>query len=1615
MKTMKTIAAALLAAFAVSTAAEAVTAEFLKSDVLSSSAAVTPGRWNGNFAKCKKYCEDNGVPFIACWSNGDACGHCIAFERAAMQSGFRSWMKTTGIVFWFGCPSNGYKLDQSTGSALNWARAYEGRLSYTSGGPQSGFPFIRIYWPKGKVDISTVGDTMRGGFATSAANSVAKMKSYINNALKVGKTGGWSAEPVVVVPKYLGGEFAASMAATETSKMELETGLTTKFDVTLTRTNAVAAASVATNYVSVAEATAAAASTASVASLSAASAPVALAAAAPIEVLWKSNETVRTISVPVSKAGTGDVTVSILDADKTTVKGILTIPRVPAQPATTSNPYWIGERTAETLKAGEWTMDLDAALARAKAQSGDAWTLVEFTGALWCPWCRGFEEYVFEKDAFKKFTEEKNISLVCLDNVRRFSAADSFSDSVNPKSVSAGPYGAAPTLLRADIGTAGNSTASGLSYITRHMVSSEDAEKKLQENHDLGYFGGKYATPDAYRTGYPTVILVNKAGNVAGRFRYQYDPNRDSEARYPFDLGENMARFEKLIEKASFDSERDRYATTTQAKLSVGGSADADLDVNISKKCYILKGVREGKVEFTIPAEFASEYAGTLKLYRLDPVTVVRKNADLAVVKTEESVMPTALETGALDEAAGVVRMVREFKADDAATYIVEVAGFTDASTALYAEKGLDANVTVTTTEVVEPSEESRSYTPAANSVAFTTVEGAIYVLEGAWGDLTEHFTLREDGRWTAKATGRAILPVTPGAKVTYQIWNTGKVGFAVGVATVAESVGRYEVAVARTGGASGVAKFKVDFEAALKSDGETRFSDEERGTIFAASGWDLADGYEFEWKDGESGTKTLAVEIVDNEYADGTVYLDFTGAVSGGDALADEDLAAFRLAIKDNDRLLPGKLSIVAVEPAFTKSMTVTAKENSTITFNVARTGGAGGEFNATLKASKGTLGATELSWPSRDADPRPVTLTLPRASEASKVTVTLAAADSATKLDSSAKKLTVVVVPENVPEFAAPTLAVDAYLNVKVADGAFKVAAKEGTYSDAARLTAKKASGSLPAGLTVKFDADAKALVVGGVPTKKGSGTAVYQISEGAVAGTTVSVTATVVDPATGAAATSSGGSAVAANAYLAASHAYNDVMVTDADKHLVGLLTLTVPKGGKPSAKYRSVYGTVSLAAKSWDSFDPSTGAAGATLVGTTAKTASYKLTLSAGADGAAEFALTDPVAEEKGATPLTVADAEEAWSKAKPATDYRGYYTVSLPGVGSYSAKNEKSATKAVGANAPLATGDGYLTLKMNTDAAVNAGKFAFAGMLPNGKAVSGSGVVAALDSDVARDGSGKYWGVVPFLSVSDADVFGGAIRLRPKAEYDPGDWSGMNVVDGVIAGCVEGGYCSYSNVRRVGYAYEEAKPYWRHVEAKSPSASYAVEFDAFGAYYDAKENLASLVLETFEADPAVLTFYSLGLGNVAASKYGAATAWDHSKTGVKFTTTVNAKTGAVTANVVALSTTANGNSLTLSYAAATGILSGKYKLPTENGGVTVTWKGVMLPGFGDGDCECGVGGEEAKDCPFISGAAWFDDNASYYYGTASKSKALTVRRSVPVSVSKTEAGDKYAGR
>ena len=339
---------------------------------------------------------------------------------------------------------------------------------------------------------------------------------------------------------------------------------------------------------------------------------------------WPADETSLVVSLPVP-AGlslTDGVTaaLSLRDADDTEVDASeLWLVENPEN--SPSNPYWIGERTADALDWGEWTMDLEVARAKVRAQGGSL--ILFFTGELWCPRCLGMETNFFEKAEFKSFAKANKLVFAILDNPRR-AAGDSAT------SPAAGPVGAPPTLLRPAVG---NNGRSGLAYLTRKMIVPDEAEAVLVRNHKLGYNDADgrnsvgtqdavagFRAPGGYRTGYPSLLLVRDDGSVAGRLTIQ---KWLENGAYLAPVEENLARFSELLLLAGeAGEEANNYAATTPLTAEAGEEIVTSLQVNDRTDVYKLTGVETGKIltcTVTEPAD--PPFAVTLKLLmRVDGV-----------------------------------------------------------------------------------------------------------------------------------------------------------------------------------------------------------------------------------------------------------------------------------------------------------------------------------------------------------------------------------------------------------------------------------------------------------------------------------------------------------------------------------------------------------------------------------------------------------------------------------------------------------------------------------------------------------------------------------------------------------------------------------------------------------------------------------------------------------------------------------------------------------------------------------------------------------------------------------------------------------------------------------
>ena len=98
-----------------------------------SSGAVVLGEWNSNFNACKAKADSEGIPMLLFWSN-PGCAKCNKLKNGCNgNSQFNQFRKSFGIIMAF---------SEGDGKVKAFAKNSSGH-----------FPYLRIYWPAGGVDV----------------------------------------------------------------------------------------------------------------------------------------------------------------------------------------------------------------------------------------------------------------------------------------------------------------------------------------------------------------------------------------------------------------------------------------------------------------------------------------------------------------------------------------------------------------------------------------------------------------------------------------------------------------------------------------------------------------------------------------------------------------------------------------------------------------------------------------------------------------------------------------------------------------------------------------------------------------------------------------------------------------------------------------------------------------------------------------------------------------------------------------------------------------------------------------------------------------------------------------------------------------------------------------------------------------------------------------------------------------------------------------------------------------------------------------------------------------------------------------------------------------------
>ena len=735
-------------------------------DIEHDTSGVRLGYWTSDFAAAKAKADSEHIPMVGFWGSA-GCGYCALMKSSGLLSDeFLAWVKTHKIIMCY------VEVPASQTSVMTTAK------EFIKGSNKSGlYPFMTFYWNKAdgsqvKVDFSgRKGSIPPYAKGTTGAQFVSGLNNYFG-----------SYKPQPPVESYTGGYLTLTNASAA-ARLEAIAGKTTFVNIPMERISK----AVSTNRLQIAGAT--------------------------VTVNWAANVTNQLYKYTIpSTAKAGDtISLKLLTADGKTVKSTGAIYVVSEPAVSLTNPKWLGE----SFTTGEWTMDLDAALNKAKNMD-QMYTLAYASGVLWCPYCASLETKVLSNAKFTQWAKDNNVNLVLLDNPKR-SASDVKDADGNVTSVGTKADGDAPTLLRYAVGSNGKS---GAAYMSRKMITvgtpttKGTAEYVLQRNHDLLYKGGKLAAPEVMRTGYPTLILVNPDGTVAANLLSGSD---SSGKVWGITLEETLARLSQLLMLEGGNMKHAKPSTTDE-QYEVEEWADGGGQVNDNVRFLKIVNAPAGKVTFEAEAY-------SMRQKKLQPVLTVY-DAPTTLAKA------TKLGSG-----TGSVTVTFANGKDK----YLAISCYTD-NLAAYGEDteyyySLFSKVTLV------PSQSPSTFTTKSGKMDMTVTAGTKYKLSG-FADYAA-FTKNADGTYTANKSGTIAMSAKEGGKVSFQIWTPGTVQFTTTTASKMEADGSGTITVSRTGGASGTASMTVSVNKGSNGSGRVSVSP----TTLT-------------WADGTTGSKTVTYKI---------------------------------------------------------------------------------------------------------------------------------------------------------------------------------------------------------------------------------------------------------------------------------------------------------------------------------------------------------------------------------------------------------------------------------------------------------------------------------------------------------------------------------------------------------------------------------------------------------------------------------------------------------------------------------------------------------------------------------------------------------------------------------
>ena len=532
------------------------------------SANVGTGFWMGKFAAATNLAKQASAPMVLFWAN-ENCTECEKLETAVNTDEFKVWQtEHPDYIYCYVQGKNGKDVAPNADSgAFTFARTAAGKLSGTK--ILSKYPFICLYWPQANGSVKATAFVGRDGMMTVKTSGLTLVEQFEQSIAQ------YFAGYEVASVNFRCGDFAGTIGlANRNDRLEAEPS-TSVVRVPLARSGAIAGTTVSSLVVAWPD------------------------SIKPVETntfVWASLETNKFIDIDMALPGGAEfpgegkrIELSLLDASmKIVATNGITFVKQKANSCT--NPYWIGERTADTLGFAEWTHDYD--IVREKVNAGKAdYTLALFSGTMWCPYCYGIDESFFVTDVFKEWCESNRVQVALFDQAQLPANGGGSQLLSYVKSVE--------HIFNTDIVT-------GASYLSRHGLADTAPDVVAVRERTALYSTSKWLAPEAtaVRLSNPTVLLIDRNDNVVGRFSSWRDRNNiygnETFGNKYYEPTENIGRLNDLLKLADRKSEAQDYASTTTNEMAIGGHVVSTLQCNDAKDHFLLKLPSRGKVAFSV-------------------------------------------------------------------------------------------------------------------------------------------------------------------------------------------------------------------------------------------------------------------------------------------------------------------------------------------------------------------------------------------------------------------------------------------------------------------------------------------------------------------------------------------------------------------------------------------------------------------------------------------------------------------------------------------------------------------------------------------------------------------------------------------------------------------------------------------------------------------------------------------------------------------------------------------------------------------------------------------------------------------------------------------------------